>query len=377
MSLYFHTILIRRLPIGTEKTQIYFLDSDNIVHRSSWQSNRNIECQLDGIFKNNLIVGIDYYCNGSINHIKKQITNLIYIGPKLIQPSTASIQIIFQTHKGYYIEDTMLIHNSHYSSISNTLNNSSLSMKSTSKTNPATCAKIKELQAQIASIQLQLESLSINDTTAAQRVLKMRELTHQQLSKNHLLDRKNKQRLNSLNLRTRVLNQLKDQLASDKLNLLEAKEHYSINKQHLLKLLSNKQLLQSIIIKNLIVVYDIHMTNGKCYINSIYLPNSIFNDVDHKQISIALGHCAHLIHLFSQYLFIDLDYPIYPRNSSSLILDKSHLSFSLFHTPNTKLDWAVYLLNKNIQQLLYHHGQPAHDLRKTLVNLKLLMELIN
>ena len=71
----------------------------------------------------------------------------------------------------------------------------------------------------------------------------------------HLLDRKNKQRLNSLNLRRNLLKQQESNLVLSKLNLLEARQHYSINKQHLLKLLSNKQVLQSIIIKNLINSY--------------------------------------------------------------------------------------------------------------------------
>jgi len=44
--------------------------------------------------------------------------------------------------------------------------------------------------------------------------------------------------------------------------------------------------------------------------------------------------------------------------------------FPLFGRSKTKLefDYAVYLLNKNIAQLRWHHNYSTNDLRKTLYN---------
>ncbi|CCG81082.1 putative UV radiation resistance protein [Taphrina deformans PYCC 5710] len=104
----------------------------------------------------------------------------------------------------------------------------------------------------------------------------------------------------------------------------------------------------------------------------------------------ALGHIAHLVSLLSQYLDIPLRYPVRPISSHSYIFDpislmpessdvhggppyslKKDYRFPLFFERGgvERLQWGVFLLNKDIEQLLQGRGLVCGDLRHSLQNL--------
>ncbi|KAI9799887.1 MAG: hypothetical protein M1833_003809 [Piccolia ochrophora] len=98
----------------------------------------------------------------------------------------------------------------------------------------------------------------------------------------------------------------------------------------------------------------------------------------------ALGHVAHLLHLLALYLSTPLPYPLTPHSSTSSVLDpislmqSSQRSYPLFVTGAVpyRFEYAVFLLNKDVEALLAGLGCKVLDLRHTLPNLKWLMEVL-
>ena len=123
-------------------------------------------------------------------------------------------------------------------------------------------------------------------------------------------------------------------------------------------------------------------------IRNLYLPNSVFTsgDVRDENVSAALGYVAQLVRQLSLYLGVPLIYPIMPRGSSSYVTDPVSLItgsrvFPL-HTMGSKatsssyrFDYAVYLLNKNIELLASSLNLRLLDIRQTLPNLKYVLFL--
>ena len=124
----------------------------------------------------------------------------------------------------------------------------------------------------------------------------------------------------------------------------------------------------------------------------IPLPNSDFtpSDLDKPGISASLGYTAHFVYLLGQYLAVPLRYPIQPISSVSLIRDPISImngsrTFPLYITTSSAVDsshrfnYGVFLLNKNIEQLVQEQhctSLQLTDLRMTLPNLKILLDYI-
>lgn len=145
-------------------------------------------------------------------------------------------------------------------------------------------------------------------------------------------------------------------------------------------------------------VYPIQPIKNKALaftIRAIPLPNS--EDIDSSTPELtasALGHVAHTLQLLSFYLARPLAYPVTPRSSTSTIYDaisllpaearRSHSAdgektlrtYPLFSrgVPRFRFEYALFLLNKDIQLLLEtHFGVRVLDIRHTLPNLKYLL----
>ncbi|GAA6028909.1 hypothetical protein JCM8097_001500 [Rhodosporidiobolus ruineniae] len=116
---------------------------------------------------------------------------------------------------------------------------------------------------------------------------------------------------------------------------------------------------------------------------SLPLPNSSFppscglND-DH--LSSALGYAAQLTALLAAYLGVPLVYPVRCRGSRSTVTDlvsmmKGPRAFPLYAkgVDEYRFDYGVFLLNKDIEQLLHSQSLTCLDLRNTLPNLKSLL----
>ena len=88
------------------------------------------------------------------------------------------------------------------------------------------------------------------------------------------------------------------------------------------------------------------------------------------------------MHLLSLYLSIPLPYPVFPNGSTSTIED--HISVAIaqrafpLHPTNAsfKFEYAVFLLNKDVEFLMSRSSLRMLDIRHTLPNLKYLLYVL-
>ncbi|KAI9840886.1 MAG: hypothetical protein M1838_003862 [Thelocarpon superellum] len=120
-------------------------------------------------------------------------------------------------------------------------------------------------------------------------------------------------------------------------------------------------------------------------IRGLALPNSSFRNSDDDTTAAALGHVAHLLHHLSLYLSIPVPYPLTPRASSSSVSDPISIMpdtarlFPLYAqgVARFRFDYAVFLLNKDIEAVMNSVGLAVLDLRHTLPNLKYLLYVLS
>ncbi|KAI5811113.1 UV radiation resistance protein and autophagy-related subunit 14-domain-containing protein [Peziza echinospora] len=118
-------------------------------------------------------------------------------------------------------------------------------------------------------------------------------------------------------------------------------------------------------------------------IRGLHLPNTEFEDQNEETIAAALGYTAHLVYLLSFYLRVYLRYPVQPMGSNSFIRDpisviQGSRMFPLWPKGQVsyRFEYAVFLLNKNIEMLLSSQSIVVMDLRSTLPNLKYLLYIV-
>ncbi|KAF9361371.1 hypothetical protein BGX26_003883 [Mortierella sp. AD094] len=116
---------------------------------------------------------------------------------------------------------------------------------------------------------------------------------------------------------------------------------------------------------------------------SVPLPNSVYTGLDEDSIAIALGFTCHLVTMLAHYLSVPLRYPLTPMGSRALVLDPVSLLIGPKEFPlygkgqeRNRFEYGVFLLNKNIEQLMNSQGLQFMDLRQTLPNLRYLMETL-
>ncbi|TAQ83222.1 hypothetical protein B7494_g8455 [Chlorociboria aeruginascens] len=112
------------------------------------------------------------------------------------------------------------------------------------------------------------------------------------------------------------------------------------------------------------------------------LPNSSFDDSEHEDtISAALGYIALLINYLQYYLSIPLPYPIQPFGSRTIIQDfisvlpDKERNFPLWIKGSVRyrFDYAVFLLNKDIEALAEGLGIKVLDIRQTAPNARMVL----
>ncbi|KAF2502298.1 hypothetical protein BU16DRAFT_474476 [Lophium mytilinum] len=130
-------------------------------------------------------------------------------------------------------------------------------------------------------------------------------------------------------------------------------------------------------------IYPIEPIPGKSLsftICGMALPNSNFEDAKEEVVSAALGYVAQILNLLSPYLAVALPYPVSPCGSTSNIEDP----ISMTTGPRTyplymkgvaayRFEYAVFLINKDIEILSNWLGLKLMDIRQTLPNLKYLL----
>jgi len=135
------------------------------------------------------------------------------------------------------------------------------------------------------------------------------------------------------------------------------------------------------LITQLKIIFPISQsTDGKSFsINGFRLPNSDFTGCDEEQIATALGFICHVVYMVAKYLEVPLRYPMIPMCSRSIIRDdisqQSSPKFPLYSrgVDRTRFEYAVFLLNKNVEQLVNSYNLDVITLRHTLPNLQILL----
>ncbi|KAI8575576.1 hypothetical protein K450DRAFT_261018 [Umbelopsis ramanniana AG] len=119
------------------------------------------------------------------------------------------------------------------------------------------------------------------------------------------------------------------------------------------------------------------------HIRGMPLPNSVYTGYDDEIVATALGYTSHLVNMLAYYLAIPLRYPITPMGSRASVRDPISIlqgsrSFPLYAkgVDRYRFEYGVFLLNKNIEQLVNAHGLIVMDLRHTLPNIHYLIQAV-
>ncbi|CAM0136393.1 unnamed protein product [Umbelopsis sp. WA50703] len=119
------------------------------------------------------------------------------------------------------------------------------------------------------------------------------------------------------------------------------------------------------------------------HIRGLPLPNSVFAGYDEEIIATALGYTGHLVNMLAYYLAIPLKYPITPMGSRASVRDPISIlqgsrNFPLYSrgVDRYRFEYGVFLLNKNVEQLVNAHGLIVMDLRHTLPNVHYLIQAV-
>lgn len=113
---------------------------------------------------------------------------------------------------------------------------------------------------------------------------------------------------------------------------------------------------------------------------SLPLPNSTFSSTNRDSLAAALNFTAQLVLLLSFYLSAPLPYPI--TSTTSTIADPISVALSQREFPlypvsvGYKFEYAVFLLNKDIEVLMAKVGLRMLDIRHTAPNLKYLLYVL-
>ncbi|KAI8816774.1 UV radiation resistance protein and autophagy-related subunit 14-domain-containing protein [Fimicolochytrium jonesii] len=119
-------------------------------------------------------------------------------------------------------------------------------------------------------------------------------------------------------------------------------------------------------------------------IRGLRLPNSNFAGHDDDQIATALGFSSHLLNMIAHYLDVPLRYPLRSMSSRSTVTDtvSEHYTGSKIlplyskGVERIRFDYAVFLLNKDIEQLMNHLHLPVVNLRHTLANMRAIIDAV-
>lgn len=135
--------------------------------------------------------------------------------------------------------------------------------------------------------------------------------------------------------------------------------------------------------KQLLEIFPIEPVDSTFHftICGIFLPNVFaISHFDPVQVGAALGFVAQVVLSLSFYLDIALPYPIRAFGSQSFIVDnisriKGSRTFPLWTKGVLlyRVEYGLFLLHKDIEQLMTAQDLPVVDLKQTLANLKTLL----
>jgi hypothetical protein len=246
----------------------------------------------------------------------------------------------------------------------------------------------EKLESQIGSILKQNErSLNVaSDAAAAQEKFALTKSYVAMERKRVRAAAKQKEELIA-SIKTRKEAMLQSRASQEKIrsHLPEAQERL-VSSEHLLNQNADEVKGQiRRIAEDLLTIYPIEPIPDKPLaftIAGLALPNSSFEDIDREVVAAALGHTAHLVYLLSFYLSAALPYPVNANGSTSFIQDPISASLPARTYPlypvsvQYRFEYAVFLLNKDIEYILSKQGLRVLDIRHTLPNLKYLLYVL-
>ncbi|KAF9132095.1 hypothetical protein BGW39_000814 [Mortierella sp. 14UC] len=158
------------------------------------------------------------------------------------------------------------------------------------------------------------------------------------------------------------------------------------NKECLFHVLKEYSAKRTELIATLFTIFPITESEGDpnlLMICKVPLPNSVYTGMDEDMVSIALGFACQLVVMLAHYLNVPLRYPLTPMGSRAFVVDPVSLlvgpkEFPLFGKgqDRNRFEYGVFLLNKDIEQLMNSQGLQFMDLRQTLPNIRYLMETL-
>ncbi|KAK3847189.1 MAG: UV radiation resistance protein and autophagy-related subunit 14-domain-containing protein [Linnemannia gamsii] len=158
------------------------------------------------------------------------------------------------------------------------------------------------------------------------------------------------------------------------------------NKESLFHVLKEYSAKRTELIATLFTIFPITESEDDpnlLMICKVPLPNSVYTGMDEDIISIALGFACQLVVMLAHYLNVPLRYPLTPMGSRAFVVDPVSLlvgpkEFPLFGKgqDRNRFEYGVFLLNKDIEQLMNSQGLQFMDLRQTLPNIRYLMETL-
>jgi len=177
--------------------------------------------------------------------------------------------------------------------------------------------------------------------------------------------------------RTAAIREAPKVLESHKGELPEIRESVETLKENLQAVSSKAERYRWALITQLYSVYPIHPTkDADIYqICGTKLPNSLsFSGFDVDAVSTGLGYVCHLVFHLSKFLGICLKSPLKPCLTHSSVLAEmspTATEFPLCMKGSEKMhfEYGVYLLNKNIEQVLLAIGFKKTHMKNTLPNL--------
>ncbi|KAI9255516.1 UV radiation resistance protein and autophagy-related subunit 14-domain-containing protein [Sporodiniella umbellata] len=140
------------------------------------------------------------------------------------------------------------------------------------------------------------------------------------------------------------------------------------------------------LVADLFCIYPIEQSyddSQQFSIRGVCLPNSGHDGKNNESIATALGFTVHLVSLLAFYLEIPLRYPTKYMGSRATIKDlisliSGYREFPLYAkgVDPYRYEFGVFLLNKNIEQLMNAYGLIVMDLRHTLPNIHYFIQAI-
>ena len=257
---------------------------------------------------------------------------------------------------------------------------------------------IRERQDEISALEKRLDQLSLHKVRMQiveirQRISKLERVKRQQSTVLQDAARR-RDKLKELLFRRKSTIQTSSEIRNHEAPSLDATRKILNEKDNALLTIESVMNTKCVdLVFQLQEIYPLQTINDELCLRNIPLSQllqrmqQVPNDVKtHEDIATCLGHAAHLTMLLSRYLHVPLRYQIMPVGSRSYIIDEITTMpvheppyFPLFiqRAEKYRFDYAIMLLNRNIEQILNVLNEYEYATKDVLKNLLLIYEKLS